>query len=162
MTTRETLLNWLNDAHAMEKGLIEVLENHAQDAEDYPNIKAKIEQHLEKTRRHADLVEECIQRLGGDISALKTAVGKLSGWFQGRSTGAAGDELVKNAISDYAAEHFEIASYEALVAAAEALGEEVVARVCLEILADEKEMAHWLEQNLPGTIQEHLQQQASR
>jgi len=162
MTTRDTLINWLNDAHAMEKGLIEVLENHANDAEDHPHVRAKIEEHLEKTRRHADLVEQCVERLGGDTSALKTAVGKLSGWFQGLSTGAAGDELVKNAISDYAAEHFEIASYEALMSAAEALGEEVVVRVCEEILADEKEMAHWLEQNLPGMVQEHLQQQANR
>jgi ferritin-like metal-binding protein YciE len=102
------------------------------------------------------MVEQCIARLGGSTSTLKTALGTVSGFFQGRSTGAAPDELVKNALSDYAAEHFEIACYRALIVAARALGINDVVQICEQILRDEEDMARWLESHLPTTVQEYL------
>ncbi|HEX9944190.1 MAG TPA: ferritin-like domain-containing protein [Thermoanaerobaculia bacterium] len=157
---RETLLSWLNDAYAMEKGLVQVLENHANDVKDRPEMYRKIAEHLEKTRMHAERVRECVQRLGGDVSTMKTAMGAVSGFFQGRSTGVAPDELVKNAIGDYASEHLEIASYRALIAAARSLGEQEVVRICEDILRDEEDMARWLESNLPMVVNEYLGQHA--
>jgi ferritin-like metal-binding protein YciE len=153
---RETLLGWLNDAYAMEKGLVQVLENHANDVKDRPEMYRRIAQHLEETKMHAERVRDCVQRLGGDVSTMKTAMGAVSGFFQGRSTGASPDELVKNALADYASEHLEIASYRALIVAARALGEQQIAQVCEGILRDEEEMARWLEQNLPTVVQEYL------
>lgn len=158
---RETLIGWLNDAYSMEKGLVQVLENHANDVKDRPDLYQKIAQHLEQTRMHAERVRECVERLGGSTSSVKTAMGAISGFFQGRSTGAAPDELVKNALSDYAAEHFEIASYRALITAARALGENEVARICEDILRDEEDMARWLEAQLPKAVTEYLGQTAT-
>ena len=140
----------------MEKGLVQVLENHADDVKDRPEMYRKIAQHLEQTKMHAERVRECVERLGGSVSTVKTAMGAVSGFFQGRSTGASPDELVKNALSDYAAEHFEIASYRALIVAARALGENQIVQVCESILRDEEEMARWLEKNLPNVVQEYL------
>jgi ferritin-like metal-binding protein YciE len=162
MVERDILISWLNDAYAMEKGLIETLENHAKDAEDHPQVHSRIRQHVEQTRRHGELVEECIEGLGGSTSTVKTAVGKVSGWFQGLSTGPARDELVKNALADYAAEHLEIASYNALIVAAEAADEQKVVNTCRQILREEEEMARWLEQNLPTVVREYLEGQAQR
>jgi ferritin-like metal-binding protein YciE len=153
---KETLLSWLNDAYAMEKGQVQVLENHVKDAEDKPEIHRKLAEHLELTRRHADMVEQCVARLGGSTSSMKTAMGTVAGFFQGRSTGAAPDELVKNALSDYAAEHFEIACYRALITGARAVGAADVAQVCEQILRDEEDMARWLESRLPMTVQQYL------
>lgn len=153
---RETLISWLNDAYALERSLVEVLENHAKDAKDHPEAARRITQHLEETKMHAERVKECVERLGGSTSSVKTAMGKVSGFFQGLSTGTAPDEMVKNALSDYAAEHFEIASYRALIAGARALGETEVARVCENILRDEENMAKWLESQLPTMVQEYL------
>lgn len=153
---RETLIGWLNDAYAMEKGLVQVLENHANDVKDRPDMYRRIAQHLEETKMHAERVRDCVQRLGGDVSTMKTAMGAVSGFFQGRSTGASPDELVKNALADYASEHLEIASYRALIVAARALGEQHIVQVCEGILRDEEEMARWLEQNLPMVVQEYL------
>jgi ferritin-like metal-binding protein YciE len=158
---RETLIGWLNDAYAMEKGLVQVLENHADDVKDRPEMYRKIAQHLEQTKMHAERVRECVERLGGSVSTVKTAMGAVSGFFQGRSTGASPDELVKNALSDYAAEHFEIASYRALIVAARLLGENQVVQVCEGILRDEEDMAKWLEQNLPNAVQEYLNVQTA-
>ncbi len=119
-----------------------------------------IQEHIETTRRHADRVKECIERLGADTSGLKAGTAKISGTLQGMSTGIAEDELVKNAISDYAAEQFEIASYRSLIAAAEELGEQETVRACQENLREDEEMAQWLEQQLPTVIQEFLRSKA--
>lgn len=153
---KETLLSWLNDAYAMEKGQIQVLENHVKDAKDHPEIHRKLSEHLELTRRQADQIEQCVARLGGNTSSMKTAMGTVAGFFQGRSTGAAPDELVKNALADYAAEHFEIACYRALITGARAIGATEVAQVCEQILREEEDMARWLENRLPMTVQQYL------
>jgi ferritin-like metal-binding protein YciE len=149
---RHTLLAWLNDAYAMEKGQIPTLKNHAHDAKDHPVMKARLERHLEETRHHADLVRECIERSGGHVSALKTGLGTMMGTVQGIATGPARDELVKNILADSAAERLEIASYRGIITAADEIGDNETARVCRQILREEEEMSEWLEQQLPNAV----------
>jgi ferritin-like metal-binding protein YciE len=120
----------------------------------------RIQQHLEQTRHHAELVKGCIDRLGGSTSTVKSAMGKIGGFFQGVSTGMAKDEMVKNALSDYASEQFEIACYTSLIAAAQAIGDQQTAAVCQQILRDEEAMAQWLQQQIPMITQEFLGMQA--
>lgn len=153
---REILIRWLNDAHAMEQAQIPVLENHAKDAEGFPHIRARDEQHVEETRRHAELVRGCLQRLGETPSATKSLLGSMMGNVQSVMTGAFRDELVKNFLMDHAAENLEIASYSALVTAAREVGEEEIARTCEEILREEEAMAGWLRENLPTAVRETL------
>ncbi len=160
MAHKDFLIKWLNDAYGMENALVEVLENHAKDAEGHPQVQNRIQEHIETTRRHADRVEECIQRLGGDTSSLKAGTAKVFGTLQGMSTGAAEDELVKNAISDYASEQFEVASYRALIAAAEELGDGETVRACQENLREDEEMARWLEEQLPTVAEGFVQTRA--
>ncbi len=160
MAHEDFVIKWLNDAYAMENGLVQVLEKHAKDAEGHPQVHNRIQEHIEETRRHADRVRESIERLGGDTSTLKTTLANVAGTLQGMSTGAAEDELVKNAIADYAAEQFEVASYRALIAAAEELGDQETVRACQENLREDEEMARWLEQQLPTVAQEFLRSKA--
>jgi ferritin-like metal-binding protein YciE len=150
------MIGWLNDAYAMERSTIQILQNHARDAKDHPAMQARIEQHLEATRRHADLVKGCIERLGGSTSALKSGMATVMGTVQGMSTGLARDELVKNALHDYGTEYFEMASYKALIAAAQDIGDQETVSVCQQILRDEEAMAAWLDQQLPGLVVETL------
>src|SRR4051812_18222686 len=114
----EQLITWLNSAYSMEQSLIQVLENHARDAKDFPEVRTRDEQHLEETRRHAQQVEQCLSILGEKPSTMKSAAGNISGLVQGVASGMYEDEIVKNFLSDYAAEHFEIACYRSLIAAA--------------------------------------------
>lgn len=153
---RELMIAWLNDAYAMETGLVPILENHSRDAEEHPAVSARIERHVEETKRHADLVKGCLERLGEAPSAAKTAIGGMIGAMQAPATGPFQDELVKNALSDYAIEHFEIAAYRALIAGARQMGDEDTARACEQILRDEEDMASFLAQNLPTTVQDTL------
>jgi len=158
MTAKDMLVAWLNDAHGMENSLIQVLNHQIKGAKDYPQVQAKLEEHLEQTRRHAQLVQDCVEKLGGRISPVKTGMATLLGQLQSVSTGTAPDEMMKNALSDYAAECFEVASYTALVQAANALGEQRVAQVCQQILQEDDAMARWIHQNLPSLAQQTLQQ----
>ncbi|MFL5666799.1 MAG: ferritin-like domain-containing protein [Ktedonobacteraceae bacterium] len=157
MTGKEQLIAWLNDAHGMENALIEILEHQIKDAKDYPQVQAKLEQHLEQTRRHAQTVKGCVEALGGKTSTIKTGMAKLFGQMQALSTGPAKDEMLKNALADYAAENFEVASYTALVSAAQELNEQKTATECQQILQEDEEMARWIQQNLPTLVQQTLQ-----
>jgi ferritin-like metal-binding protein YciE len=161
MAHKDLLIAWLNDAYAMEKALIPILENHAKDAKDHPDVRARIEQHAEQTRRHAEMVEQCVKSLGSSTSATKTTLGTVFGAMQSVATGMFSDELVKNALMDYAAENFEIASYQALIVAAEEYGDDRIVEICEEILDDEIEMAEWLEEQLPITVREVYREKAT-
>jgi ferritin-like metal-binding protein YciE len=155
------LTAWLKDAYGMEKALIPVLENHAKDAKDHPQLQARIQQHRDATQQHADMVQQCLERFGENPSSVKSAIGSLFGSVQSVGTGAAEDELVKNGLQDFAAENFEIASYKALIAAAQQIGANDVVRVCESILRDEEDMARFLEQNLPTVVQEAMSRKQS-
>jgi ferritin-like metal-binding protein YciE len=159
-TSNDLLIAWLNDAYGMENSLIQILEHQVKDAKDYPQVQAKLQQHLDQTHRHADLVKGCVESLGEKTSAMKAGMSTLFGQMQALSTGPAKDELVKNALADYAAENFEVASYTALIQAAQQLGQQQVASVCQQILQEDQAMADWIEQNLPTLVQETMVQLA--
>lgn len=158
MTGKDLLIAWLNDAYGMENALIQILEHRIKDVKDYPQVRPKYEQHLEQTRRHAQMVKGCIEALGGKTSTVKTSVATLFGQMQALSTGAAKDEMVKNALADYAAENFEVASYIALIRAAQELNEMHTATVCEQIRQEDEEMARWIQQNLPTLVQQTLRE----
>ena len=158
MSPTEQFTAWLNSAHAMEVSLAQVLENHAKDAKEFPEIQQRIQQHLEETRRHAKRVEDCLNLLDEKVSTTKSIVGNVTGMVQGMSTGMFRDELVKNFLSDYAAEHFEIASYRSLVTAAQDLNRPEIAVICEEILMEEESMADWIETKIPDVTRMMLQQ----
>ncbi|PRX50331.1 ferritin-like metal-binding protein YciE [Prauserella shujinwangii] len=157
MSHREQVINWLNDAYAMEQALEETLQRHAQDAQgENEEVQTRIERHIEETRGQAQIVRECIEALGGQVSGVKSAFATMFGAMQGQASRPAGDTMVKNAIADYAAEHFEIATYRALIDAAERIGEREIADRLRGILQQEEEMARFLEQKLPGAVEEKL------
>lgn len=145
------IIPWLNDAYAMESALIQVYVNHARDAEkDHPGIHAKLQEQVEASRRHADQLKECLLRLGAAPSIIKTGLASLVGAAEALSMDVLTDEAVHNAIADYAAVHYGIASYRALVVAAEDLEDYDTAMTCRAILREEEDMARWLEMQIPS------------
>lgn len=158
MTTdmKENLLDWLRDAHAMEEQAEKMLTTTAERLENYPELRHRIEQHIEETRHQAEQVHLCITRLGGDTSSVKDTAAKMIAMAQGMSGMYVSDEVVKASLASYAFEHMEIASYRALIAAAEVCGEPETKQICEQILAEEEAMAHWLAEHLPATVQKFL------
>ena len=155
---RDTLSTWLKDAYAMEQGIVEILERQIDQFEGMPDAQSMVRQHLELTKNQAEHVRECVERLGDDVSRVKSGMANVLGAVQVMSTAMANDKIVKNVMGNYAIEHFEIASYTILITAAREMGHEDVAMVCQGILQEEQEMADWLEQQLPMVTRQHLSQ----
>jgi ferritin-like metal-binding protein YciE len=152
----ERLLAWLNDAYALERAQIPILENHAEDARRQPNVRDKDLEHLEQTREHAKLVKECIGLLGAKPGKAKDAIGRITGAVTSLSTEPFDDEVVRNFLADFASENLEIISYEAIIALAEETGNRKIAKICGEILEDEVEMAAWLRRNIRRAVNDTL------
>ena len=155
--SKETLTDWLRDAYAMESQAVEMLERQAERIKNYPEVLAKVQEHIQVSNRQADRLKQCLQRLGTDTSAIKTGVAMLIGNAQSLSGAVAGDEIVKAAIFNFSFEQFEIANYRSLIAAAEQVGEPEIARTLQESLDEELEMAGWIEQRLPQLTKTYLE-----
>ena len=158
MSHIDNLTTWLNSAYAMERSLTQVLDNHSKEADAYPEIRQRLELHAEETRRHAELVAECLRLLEEEPSSVKSMIGNITGMVQGTATNMFRDAIVKNALSDYASEHFEIACYRSLIAAAQETGHLRIAEICREILREEEAMAQWLEAEIPTITRVFLEQ----
>ncbi|WP_448192468.1 YciE/YciF ferroxidase family protein [Azospirillum sp. sgz301742] len=155
--SKDQLTDWLRDAYGMETQAIEMLERQEGRITNYPEMLAKVKEHIQVSKRQADRLKQCLQRLGSDTSAIKTGIAMLIGNAQSISGVFAEDEVVKAGIFNYSFEHFEIANYRALISAAEQCGETEIARLCQESLNEEMEMANWLEQRLPQVTKTYLQ-----
>ncbi|GAB2790620.1 ferritin-like domain-containing protein [Halomonas shantousis] len=153
------LVEWLRDAHAMEQQAEKMLKGQASRIEHYPDLKQRIEQHIEETVHQAELIESCIARHDASPSGMKDMGGKVAAFGQAMSGSAADDEIVKGGIASYAFEHFEMASYKALIAAAEEAGDQETKRICEGILKEEEAMAAWLAQHLPETVHLYLKRE---
>lgn len=154
MDERQRLIAWLGDAYAMETELLPILRDHAEDAADFPEIRVRIEEHIGETEQHIGRLQQALGILGDTTSSWKSAVASIMGSIMAPGTTFFSDELVKNGLTDYAAEQFEVAAYQALVAAAEALGETDVAALCRENLAEDQAMADWLLEQVPVLVAE--------
>jgi ferritin-like metal-binding protein YciE len=149
--SQDQLVAWLDDAYAMESGLIPILQNHARAFEgQMPEAAAKIREHISDTRRHADRLEQCLRTLNATPSTAKSTLSAVMGSIEGMSTALFRDELMKNALADYGAEQFEVACYTALVTSAMELGYPDIAHMCEQNLKEDEEMARWLRQQLPA------------
>jgi ferritin-like metal-binding protein YciE len=152
----ERLLEWLRDAHAAEEQAETMLKGTASRIENYPDLKARIEQHIGETQRQAELIRGCIERRGGSTSAIKDTGAKMLALGQALSGVFVGDEVMKASIASYAFEAMEIASYRILISTAQEVGDTETARVCEQILKEEEAMADWLEQNIPSLTKSYL------
>ncbi|MGQ7956800.1 ferritin-like domain-containing protein [Pseudomonas sp. SP16.1] len=160
-TPQDNLLDWLRDAHAMEQQAEKMLEAQAERLQHYPQLRARIAQHIEETRGQQQLLASCLERLGSSPSTIKDLSAKLVAFGQGMAGMTVSDEVVKGAMAGYVFEHMEIASYTILIAAAKAVGDLQTQRACEQILPQEVAMAEWLQQHLPEITEAFLARSAA-
>jgi ferritin-like metal-binding protein YciE len=155
-SAKDLLIIGLRNAHALEGQAIEITERQAERLEHYPEMRARIQQHVEESRQQQAMVEQCLSRLGTSPSSLKEMALSLMGNMQAMAHAMAGDEVLKNTFASYAFEHFEIASYRSLIAMAETAGEPEIARTCEQILRQEERMAAWIGDRLEEITRQFL------
>ncbi|MDZ7277383.1 ferritin-like domain-containing protein [Pantoea eucrina] len=148
--------DWLRDAHAMEKQAETMLEQMASRLENYPQLKARIEQHINETRDQQSKLEVILDRHDISHSSVKDVMGKMAAMGQAFGGAFAEDEVIKGAIAGYVFENFEVASYTSLMSAAERAGDSESVTVLQQICEQEKAMAKWMLEHLPELTSQFL------
>lgn len=156
MAIEEKYLAWLKDAHAMEKQAESRLEKMAGRLEHYPQLKSRIEEHIQETRKQQSLVQSVIDRFDTSHSVLKDGVGKIPVLAQTVGGMLADDEVLKDVLRSYASVNFEIARYSALISAAELIGDDEGIRVFEQIRNEEIHRADWLLLYLPDLTDDFM------
>jgi len=146
------LLKWLQDAYAMEQEAETMMKAMASRIENYPALAARIAQHVQETRNQAQTLRECIHALGGSVPTAKGLVASVGAALHAAGNSMMEDEVVKGIGLSFGFENTEIATYRALILAAERAGATDIAAVCAQILQEEQAMAGWLEQHQDSLV----------
>ncbi len=148
--SEQKVMQYLNEAHAAELGLVQVLQ--AQIAmTPQGSYRSALEKHLGETRDHARRIEHRLADLGPIGNPFQTVMGwaedALAQTFALAKTpfdllrGSGGEEKVlKNAKDTCATEALEIATYTALERLARVVRDETTAKLAASIRSDEEKM----------------------
>ena len=139
----DRLIRYLQDAHAAEVGVIEMLEQFVNDSECKDIPRMLFREHLATTRTQVDRLSDRLRELGaspndskGFFTSLLAKSGQVVNLIQDEY-----DRSTQNLIKAYATEHFEQGMYASIIAYAESCGDEETAIMCEEILSEEEEAA---------------------
>ena len=151
----------LRNQHAVENQAIELLFRQVDRLENYPEMEARMRQHIQESQAQAHRLEELLASLDTSHSFLKDAALSLAGNMAAMMHTVAPDEVVKNSFANYAFEHFEIASYKSLLVLADAVGRGSDQSALQQSLGEEEEMAKWIDSHLADTTRRFLQRSAA-
>jgi ferritin-like metal-binding protein YciE len=149
-TSDQKVLQYLNEARAMELSLVRVLQSQIAMTPD-GSYRDVLERHLGETRDHAERVGTRLEQLGhrGDpltaaVGVVETVIGQALAIGKApfdMLRGSGGEEKVlKNAKDAYATEALEIATYTALERLARSVADDTTAQLAQSIRADEERM----------------------
>jgi ferritin-like metal-binding protein YciE len=155
----QKIVQYLNEAHATETGLVRVLQSQIA-MTPRGSYRTALEKHLSETRDHAERVERRLGELRQAGNPANAAVGlfesvvsqTLAMWKTPLDLlrGTSGEEKVlKNAKDASATEALEIATYRALEELAKAVGDDTTAKLAASIRADEERMLQRIQDELP-------------
>jgi ferritin-like metal-binding protein YciE len=154
---RTLFIAGLRDAHAMERQAQEMLERQISRLRHYPRVEDRLRTHLQETAEQIRRLDEALTVVGEGRSALKDIAMSVAGDMTALLNALSGDAIVKNSLANYAFEHFEIASYESLLAMAEAAKQTSCIGLLRPSLHEERAMADWLADNLREVTLRHLE-----
>ena len=138
---RALFLHELGDVLYAERVLVKALPKLQEEASD-EELTVAFEEHLEQTRQHVKNVEQAFEQLGEKPTAEKCP--GIDGIKQEHDDFVANESPSQDVLDSFLTgagsrtEHYEIAAYEGLVTAAEAMGETEVVELLTENLEQEK------------------------
>ena len=136
----EKLVEYIDDAYAMEQNVLRMLDSMIGTTED-PQMKRALERHRKETERQAERLVECLREHGASPSRVKQAGGIMGALMKSVVDLARGDKPGRNARDGFATEHMEIASYELLERVAKRAGDRKTAKVARQNREEEEKMA---------------------
>jgi len=167
---RNLVIQQLNEAHATESALVTTLTAHIS-MTPKGSYRTLLERHLKETRDQGEAIERRLGELGAGSSIVATGAGlveSLIGQVLALSKGPfdllrgkSGEEkLLKNAKDECATEALEIATYDALITTARAVGDETTAKLAEKHLEQEERMLAGLREHIPVLTQATVLAQA--
>jgi ferritin-like metal-binding protein YciE len=157
--SEQKIVQYLNEAHALESGLVQVLRSQIAMTPEGP-YRSGLEKHLRETQAHADRVKARQGELASaanpfvagvafmeDVAAQTLALWKAPLDLMRGATVA--EKVLENAKDACAAEALEIATYTALEHLARAAGDQPTAELAASIRADEERMLERVTRELP-------------
>lgn len=139
---RQRITRYLQDAHAAETGIEDILEGFINDTDD-PNVRSVFQDHLVQTQSQINRLDNRLRELGEEPSGGKGFLNSMMA-KAGEIMHGAHDEFDKNTqnlIKAYATEHLERGMYESLYAYASAVGDMQTAQLAREIQVEEEQTA---------------------
>jgi ferritin-like metal-binding protein YciE len=138
---QEKLIDYIEDAHALEQHVKVALDAFISAAPDVPELQDPLRHHREETDQHLARLESRLAAYGKSPSKVKDAGMMLGAGGLGMLSKLRKDNAGKVARDGYTAEHLEIAAYELLERVATRAGDEQTAEVARLNRADEQAMA---------------------
>jgi ferritin-like metal-binding protein YciE len=154
---RDIYITGLQNAHALEAQAIQLCQRQVERLENYPEMRERLRQHVEESRQQQERIAQILEQFGTSSSTLKDIATSITGNLAAIGHAVMQDEVLKNTFANYAFEHFEIASYRALMDMAQAAGDGAGPRLLQMSLDEEIRMAQWIEQNQSATIRRYMQ-----
>ncbi len=139
-TLQEKLVDYIEDAHAMEQNVHQMLGSMIATTGD-DEIRQELEHHRTETERHERLLRERLAAHGREPSLRKEVQSLAGALMKGVTDQVRGDKPGKNARDGFVTEHLEIAAYELLERLAVRAADEATAEVARLNLMDERAMA---------------------
>ncbi len=158
---QELYLQGLRNAHALETQAIQIMQRQVDRLENYPEMKAGLERHIQESQGQQQRVDQILSRHGSSPSTLKDAVTGLMGNLAAVGHAMTTDEVIKNSFSNYAFEHFEQAAYLSLIAMAEAAGDQEAIPLLRQNLDQEIGFGKFCGEQIVPTTQRYMQLSAS-
>lgn len=147
---KELLVHELGDLLYAERRFLTATKGMVREAQN-PDLKARLEQHVGETEGHIERLGRAFEAIGEKARAEKcpAAIGLREEHDSFKSEEKPSKEILEafDLGSGLRVEHYEIAAYRTAIAMATALGEDACAGILDENLAEELEMASYLETN---------------
>jgi ferritin-like metal-binding protein YciE len=147
---KELLKHELGDLLYAERRFLTATRKMSREVED-AMLKERLERHVEETQGQIERIERAFGAMGEKAKAEKceAAIGLREEHDSFKSEEEPSKEILEafDLGSGLRVEHYEIAAYKSAIAVARVLGEEEVVSILRESLAEEEEMAKFLEKN---------------
>jgi ferritin-like metal-binding protein YciE len=141
-TQKERMIRYLDDAWAVEKALVDVLDDMSKEGND-PQARQLFAQHRDMTHQQEEMLEARIRALGAEPSGgkgfMNTLMGKVGDLLDIGHDDY--DKTTRNLTKAFATENFEQAMYESMAAYADAIGDTETAQLARTIQAQEQQTA---------------------
>ena len=153
---REVFVSGLKNAHAVEHQAIALMDRQIDRAKNFTEVADMLKSHRVETEQQITRLETLLEGLGEKPSALKDAALSLGGNMAALGHIFADDEVLKNALANYAFENYEVAAYRGLILLAQH-GQYSTAYDALNTsLEEEMRMAAWVDKSLPLITEKYL------